>query len=112
MKFGTHSFSEVGRVGQCFDGTVEWKPDFVKNYVKGETDEHNEVPEPVYRPNSLLMSSSISCIRKCSSHAVNDGPFVGHALYPFDFILQLLHKHYGNIFMHVCICMYVCMYVR
>ncbi|RDY13578.1 DDB1- and CUL4-associated factor 4, partial [Mucuna pruriens] len=63
--------------------------DCVKNYVKGKTVDHNEVLGPVFRPNraALLMPSRISCIRlgpKCSSHAVNDGPIVGHALYPFD----------------------------
>ena len=71
-------------------------PDCVKNYVKGKTDEHDAVPGPVSRPNggSLLMSSGISCIRlgpNCSSHAVNDGPgpVVGHALYPFIYLLLL-----------------------
>ncbi|XP_061356559.1 uncharacterized protein LOC133300983 isoform X2 [Gastrolobium bilobum] len=80
------SFSEVGRVGQYFDGGVKWMPNCVRNYVKGKTDEHNEVPGPVFRPNgaSLFMSSRISCIRlgpKCSSHAANDDPIVGHVLF-------------------------------
>lgn len=87
LKFGACSFSEVGKVGQYFDGGVQWMPDCVRHYVKGKTDKHDEMPGPVFRPNgaSLLMSSSISCIRlsaKRSSHAVSDGLNVGHALYP------------------------------
>ncbi|XP_027362377.1 DDB1- and CUL4-associated factor 4 isoform X2 [Abrus precatorius] len=83
---GSLSFSEVGRFGQYFDGGIKWMPDCMKNYVKEKTIEHNVVPGPVFRPNgaSLLMSSRISCIRlgpKCTSHAVNDGPTVGHALF-------------------------------
>ncbi|CAL0301560.1 unnamed protein product [Lupinus luteus] len=78
---GSLSFSEIGRVGQRFDGALEWTPHCVKNYVKRKADEQNEMPGPVYSPNSLLMSSGISCIRKCSSQAANDSPIVGHALF-------------------------------
>lgn len=94
MKFGTHSFSEVGRIGQNFDDGVKWMPDCVKSRIKGKTDGHNEVPGPLFRPNgaSLIMSSRISCIRlgpNVSPHAANDSPIVGNALYPlinFSFI--------------------------
>ncbi|KAK7303833.1 hypothetical protein RJT34_14750 [Clitoria ternatea] len=86
---GSLSFSDVGRVGHYLDGGVtgvKWMPDCVKNYAKGKTVEHNEVPGPLFRPNgaSLHISSRISCIRlgpKCSSLAVNDGPVVGNALF-------------------------------
>ncbi|TKY72650.1 DDB1- and CUL4-associated factor 4 [Spatholobus suberectus] len=83
---GSLSFSEVGRVGKYFDGGTKWMADCVMNYVKEKTVERNEVLGPVFRPNraALLMPSRISCIRlgpKCSSHAVNDGPIVGHALF-------------------------------
>ncbi|KAG4946374.1 hypothetical protein JHK87_042381 [Glycine soja] len=83
---GSMSFSQVGGVGRNYDGGTKWRADCVKNYVKGRTDEHNEVLKPVFKPNraALLMSSRISSIRlgpKCSSHAVNDGHIVGRALF-------------------------------
>ncbi|KAF7840268.1 DDB1- and CUL4-associated factor 4 isoform X2 [Senna tora] len=83
---GSLSFSEVGKAGQYFGGGVKWMPDRVKKYVKGEKDEHVEVPGPVFRPNgaTLLMSSSISCIRlglKRSFHAAENDPNIGHALF-------------------------------
>ncbi|MED6143343.1 hypothetical protein PIB30_005259 [Stylosanthes scabra] len=83
---GSFSLCEVGRDGGYFDGEVEWSPDFVKNYVKGKSDEHNVVPGTVSRPTggSVVMSSGISCIRlgpECSSHVANGGPIVGHALF-------------------------------
>lgn len=99
------SFSQVGGVGRNHDGGTKWRADCVKNYVKGRTDEHNEVLKPVFKPNraALLMSSRISSIRlgpKCSSHAVNDGHIVGRALYPFEFFWLFLCKHYiAMIFM-------------
>ncbi|KAJ1407607.1 WD40/YVTN repeat-like-containing domain superfamily, partial [Sesbania bispinosa] len=82
---GSVSFSRIGTVGLYMDGGATWMPDCVRNYVKGKTDKHNDMPQPVVRPNggSLLMSSRISCLRlspKFSSHAVNDGPVPGHAL--------------------------------
>lgn len=87
MKFGTRSFSEVGRIGQNFDDGVKWMPVCVKNHIKGNTDVPSKVPGPLFRPNgaSLLMSSRISCLRlgpNLSPHAVNDSPIVGNALYP------------------------------
>ncbi|XP_029130126.1 DDB1- and CUL4-associated factor 4 isoform X2 [Cajanus cajan] len=83
---GSLSFSEVGKVGQYFDGGAQWMADCVKNYDKGKTVEQDELLGPVFRPNraALLMPSRISCIRlgpNCSSHAVNGSPIVGHALF-------------------------------
>ncbi|MED6221436.1 hypothetical protein PIB30_054600, partial [Stylosanthes scabra] len=83
---GSFSLCEVGRDGGYFDGEVEWSPDFVKNYVKGKSDEYNVMPGTVSRPTggSVVMSSGISCIRlgpECSSHVANGGPIVGHALF-------------------------------
>lgn len=88
MKFGTHSFSEVGRIRQHFDGGIKWLPDCVKGHVNGTTDEYFEDPGPILRPNgaSLLMSSRISSIRlgqEYSSDSADDGPIIGQALYPF-----------------------------
>ncbi|XP_024631487.1 uncharacterized protein [Medicago truncatula] len=83
---GSLSFSEVGRIGQNFDDGVKWMPDCVKSRIKGKTDEHNEVPGPLFRPNgaTLIMSSRISCIRlgpNVSPHAANDNPIVGNILF-------------------------------
>ncbi|WJX28028.1 hypothetical protein P8452_16796 [Trifolium repens] len=83
---GSLSFSEVGRIGHNFDDGVKWMPDCVKSHIKGETNVHNEVPGPLFRPNgaSLIMSSRISCIRlgpNSSPHAPNDSPIVGNVLF-------------------------------
>jgi hypothetical protein len=99
VKFGTHSFSEVGRIGHSFDDGVKWMPDCVKSHIKGETNVHNEVPGPLFRPNgaSLIMSSRISCIRlgpNLSPHAPNDSPIVGNVLYP------LIYFYYFFFFIH------------
>jgi WD repeat-containing protein 21A len=96
VKFGTHSFSEVGRIGHNFDDGVKWMPDCVKSHIKGETNVHNEVPGPLFRPNgaSLIMSSRISCIRlgpNLSPHAPNDSPIVGNVLYPLIYFYFFIH---------------------
>lgn len=93
-------------------------PVCVRNYVKGEKGEHDQVPGPgpVFRRNgaSLIMSSTISSIRlrpNWSSHVVDDDPSVAHALYPICFFNGLLF-HY-SIVTEQLICslfgFYICM---
>lgn len=121
MKFGTRSFSEVGRIGQNFNDGVKWMPYCMKSNIKGKEDGHSKVPGPLFRHNgaSLHMSSRISCIRlgpNLAPHVASDSPIVGNALYPLIYlfiihafihlfkvhILLLPCKHYLNINIQLC----------
>ncbi|XP_028751842.1 uncharacterized protein LOC114711591 [Neltuma alba] len=79
---GSLRFFEV-RKEQAID--ITWMPDRVKNYAKGKTYKHDEVPAPVVANYGGLIEkpSRISCIRlgpRFSSHA-DEGPIVRHVLF-------------------------------